>query len=61
MNMERRSFAACVAQNKIYVVGGLDSNNEVVKSVECYDPQTNKWSIVCETEVELFNHSLVAV
>ncbi|XP_078489923.1 uncharacterized protein LOC144746761 [Ciona intestinalis] len=61
MNIERSSFAACVAQNKIYVVGGLDSNKEVVKSVECYDPQTNMWSIVSETEVGLYSHSMVAV
>ncbi|XP_078485669.1 kelch-like protein 38 [Ciona intestinalis] len=61
MNMERRTHVACVAQNKIYVVGGLDSKSEVVKSIECYDDQTDKWSVVGETEVELFNHSLVAV
>nr|XP_026693061.1 kelch-like protein 12 isoform X4 [Ciona intestinalis] len=61
MNMERSSHAACVAQNKIYVVGGLDSNRKVVKSIECYDDQTDKWSVVGETEVELYSHSMVAV
>ncbi|XP_078489736.1 kelch-like protein 25 isoform X3 [Ciona intestinalis] len=61
MNIGRGHHTACVAQNKIYVVGGVDSTNKAAKSVECYDPQTNKWSIVCETEVELFNHSMVAI
>ncbi|XP_078486206.1 kelch-like protein 38 isoform X2 [Ciona intestinalis] len=61
MNIERNCHAACVAQNKIYVVGGLDSNGKVVKSIECYDDQTDKWSVVGETEVGLYNHSLVAV
>ncbi|XP_078491173.1 kelch-like protein 12 [Ciona intestinalis] len=61
MNIERHAHAACVAQNKIYVVGGLDSGNKVVKSIECYDDQTDKWSVVGETEVGLYYHSIVAV
>ncbi|XP_078492598.1 kelch-like protein 12 isoform X2 [Ciona intestinalis] len=61
MNMERSHHAACVARNKIYLVGGVDSNRKVVKSIECYDDQTDKWSVVGETEVELYNHSMVAV
>nr|XP_026694002.1 kelch-like protein 12 isoform X2 [Ciona intestinalis] len=61
MNIERNCHAACVAQNKIYVVGGLDSGNKIVKSIECFDDQTDKWSVVGETEVELYNHSMVAV
>ncbi|XP_078491168.1 kelch-like protein 12 [Ciona intestinalis] len=61
MNIERGSYAACVAQNKICVVGGLDSEKKVLKSIECYDDQTDKWSVVGKTEVGLFNHSVVAV
>ncbi|XP_078493669.1 kelch-like protein 25 [Ciona intestinalis] len=61
MNIERYVHAACVAQNKIYVVGGVDSNDTFVKSIECYDDQTDKWSVVGETEVELCCHSMVAV
>ncbi|XP_078490668.1 kelch-like protein 12 isoform X2 [Ciona intestinalis] len=61
MNMERCAHAACVAQNKIYVVGGVDTDIKVVKSIECFDDQSDKWSVVGETEVELFNHSMVAV
>ncbi|XP_078494073.1 kelch-like protein 15 [Ciona intestinalis] len=54
MNKEKYGHAACVAQNKIYVVGGGDS-------IECYDDQTDKWSVVGETEVSLAGHSMVAV
>ncbi|XP_078486304.1 kelch-like protein 36 [Ciona intestinalis] len=61
MSIERRVRAACVAQNKIYVVGGCDSHYNVVKSIECYDDQTDKWSVVGETEVGLLHHSLVVV
>ncbi|XP_078490711.1 uncharacterized protein LOC144746961 [Ciona intestinalis] len=60
MNMERDCYAACVAQNKIYVVGGRDSGIKFVKSIECYDDQTDKWSVVGETEVELLHHSIVS-
>ncbi|XP_078485853.1 kelch-like protein 12 [Ciona intestinalis] len=61
MNIKRNRHVACVAQNKIYVVGGVNSNRKVVKSIECYDDQTGKWSVVGETQVELYDHSLVAV
>ncbi|XP_078493949.1 kelch-like protein 12 [Ciona intestinalis] len=61
MNKERSRHAACVAQNKIYVVGGVDSNSKIVKSIECYDDQTDKWSVVGKTEVSLSSHSMVAV
>ncbi|XP_078494037.1 kelch-like protein 12 [Ciona intestinalis] len=61
MDTSKSRHAACVAQNKIYVVGGMDSNNRGLKSIECYDDQTDKWSVVGETEVELYWHSVVAV
>ena len=39
----------------------VNSNGKVVKSIECYDDQSDKWSVVGETKVELYGHSLVAV
>ena len=38
MNTERSGNAACVMQGKIYVVGGVNAKEEVVKTIECYDP-----------------------
>ena len=35
---------------KIFVVGGLDGNNRAVKTIECYDPQVDSWSIVGKTK-----------
>ena len=31
-------------EGKIYVVGGLDSNNHALDTVDVYDPQTNTWA-----------------
>ena len=61
INTERRGHAACVLRGKIYVVGGKDANNKVVKAIECYDPAQDSWIIVGETEQELYRHSIVAL
>ena len=46
MNIARSSHAACVMRGKIYVVGGLDNDGNVVNEIECYDPVNDVWSIV---------------
>ena len=61
MNFKRSEHAACVLQNKIYVVGGLDADGKVVTQIECYDPMSDTWSIVGNTTEQLYYHSLVAV
>ena len=61
MKFTRSAHSACVLENKIYVVGGLDSAGNVVKIIECYDPQTDTWSEVGTTRCELFNHSVVTI
>jgi len=61
MNVARYEHAACVLGGKIFVVGGKDRNNKVVKTIECYDPTTNAWTIVGETKQELFGHAVVAI
>ena len=33
-----------VVNNKIYVIGGIDTNGNVVSGVQVFDPSTNKWS-----------------
>ena len=53
--------AACVLRGKIYVVGELDANEDPVKSIECYDPLDNKWSVAGDADGELFLHSLIAI
>ena len=58
---ERCSHSACVLQDKIYVVGGLNSKGNVVKEIECYDPLKNNWIRVGNTEDALNLHTLVVV
>ena len=42
---EVRSDAACVPfNNKIYVIGGKDSHDQIHTSVEVFNPATNEWS-----------------
>ena len=57
----RYFHAACLMQDKIFVVGGVDTNGKAIKIIECYDPSTDKWTVVSETEDELTGHALVAL
>ena len=61
MTFKRRGHHACVLRCKIYVVGGLDADDEAVTEIECYDPTCDTWSIVGYSIENLFNHTLVAV
>ena len=61
MNIKRRAHAACVIHGKIYVVGGIDTENKYVDKIECYTPSTDSWSIVGTTILDLYHHSIVAV
>ena len=61
MRNERSSNSACVLQNKIYVVAGLNSKGNVVKEIECYDPSTDVWKDIGKTIDILHSHSLVVI
>ena len=61
MITERSKHAACVMNNKIYVVGGMNASGEVVKTIECYNPLTDSWTVVGEIDANLFQHSIVAL
>ena len=61
MNIERSSHSACVLQDKIFVVGGINCKDQEVKEIECYDPIINEWTIVKRTKEDLFHHSLVVI
>ena len=61
MNFGRACHSACVMNDRIYVVGGLDENNDVVTQIECYDPLFNVWTIDEDTADKLCDHSVVAV
>lgn len=44
MLFARKKFAAAAVAGKIYVAGGSARTSEV----EAYDPESNRWSIVCD-------------
>ena len=61
MNFDRRGHSACLVQNKILVVGGKNADYEFVHEVECFDATSDTWSIVGETDVDLYYHVLVVI
>lgn len=49
MLQERCRHAALEYEGKLYVCGGkMDTSQatQVLSSVECYDPQTNEWTML---------------
>ena len=61
MNIERSKHAGCVLNGKIFVIGGRNAKDEDVKQIESYDPISDEWSIVGETEQEFYDRAFVAV
>ena len=57
----RKSHAACLMQDKIFVVGGINNNKEAIKLIECYDPSTDNWNVVSEIDMHLVGHALVTL
>ncbi|MGC3960540.1 MAG: kelch repeat-containing protein [Verrucomicrobiota bacterium] len=41
---QRRALAVAAVRSRIYVIGGMDSNNKPTSAVEIYDPVTGQWS-----------------
>ncbi|HVX86660.1 MAG TPA: kelch repeat-containing protein [Phycisphaerae bacterium] len=40
----RRALIAAAYQNKLYVIGGFDENEQVVNRVDIFDPHTDQWT-----------------
>jgi N-acetylneuraminic acid mutarotase len=40
----RRALMAAAIDGKMYVIGGFDAKNQIVRDVAVYDPATNTWS-----------------
>jgi len=40
----RQRHTAAVINNKLYVIGGRDSNDALVPQIDSYDPKTNEWT-----------------
>ena len=61
MNIARRSLTTNVLRGKIYVVGGIGDDGNVVKEIECNDPAINKRGVAGNTADNLFKYFLVAI
>ena len=46
MTYKRSFHCACVCDEKIFVIGGVDDSGNVIKEIECYDPSKNEWCII---------------
>ena len=45
----------------LYAVGGFDGGDNVLATVECYDPATNVWAAVTDMLSTRRNHSTATV
>ena len=61
MTIKRSAHSAAVIDGKIYVVGGIDNENTIVRIIECYDPSNDSWSVVGETPNNLYHNSLAVL
>ncbi|KAM0831856.1 hypothetical protein ACQ4PT_065261 [Festuca glaucescens] len=46
LNFARRDFACTKVNSIIYVAGGFGSGGNSLSSVEAYDPQKNRWTLI---------------
>jgi len=46
MNIGREGSAVCLYDNKLYAFGGVSAEEDPISSIECFDPETNKWSLL---------------
>lgn len=60
LNSKRSFAAATVLGEKIYVVGGYDGESDM-RSVECYDQNTDKWTNVADLNVARCSHRCCTV
>jgi len=61
MNCKISELAACVINEKIYIVGGIAATENVRKTIQCYDPRDDFWSTVGKIHSKLQGHSLLAI
>ena len=61
MEDKRYFAAAAVLDGKIYVTGGRDDDDEVLETVEVYDPRTRSWSEAAELEEARYGHATVVL
>ena len=61
MKHHRCVHSACVSNGRIYVFGGLNAENKVVKAIECYDPKSDEWVVIESTSEKLVQNSMLVL
>ena len=46
MRFKRCYHCACVYDEKIFVIGGIDDSGNVIEEIECYDPSKDEWCFI---------------
>ena len=46
---------------KIYVIGGMQENNNQEQTMDCYDQVTDKWTSLSAPRQRRYNHCAVAL
>jgi len=59
--LERYFHAGCVLNGKIYVFGGRNTAENIVKEMECYDPELDQWRIIKKIEHECLYNAVVVL
>ena len=61
MNTARYTHGVAVVDGKMYAVGGLDSTNTNLSSVESFDPSTGQWSAMAAMSTARCLHGVAVV
>ena len=61
MPTERYDLGVAKLDNKIYVTGGYNNDEQTLFRVDCYDPDTNTWSQMANMNIARFAQSLVSL
>lgn len=56
----RSSAASAVWNGKLIICGGRDHENKVLKSVECFDPDSGVWRKLNDMPIALSGHTMVS-
>lgn len=59
MKYARSDAAATVWKNKIVVCGGVGADDQILSTVECFDPKRGVWTELTAMPVPLWEHALV--
>ena len=60
MKYARAGASAAIWNGKVIICGGSDGCDEILNTVECFDPESSQWTLLTDMPTPLFGHSLVS-